>query len=89
MRQAARQVVADLDRLPQAAAVIRSPVGAGGSALVSATRRSALVTFQVPGPADSQVTAVAPAVRAVAAVQASADRHGRDGRAVPDRLRRV
>jgi len=71
MRRAAQQVVADLDRLPHAAAVIRSPLGAGSSALVSASGRSALVTFQVPGPADSQVTAVAPALRAVAAVQAS------------------
>ncbi len=71
MRQAASQVVTDLDRLPQAAAVIRSPLGAGGSALVSATGRSALVTFQVPGPADSRVTVVAAALRAVAAVQAS------------------
>jgi RND superfamily putative drug exporter len=71
MRQAAQQVIADLDRLPQAAAVIRSPLGAGSSALVSASGRSALVTFQVPGPADSQVTVVAPALRAVAAVQAS------------------
>ena len=71
MRQAAEQVVADLDGLPHAAAVIRSPLGAGGSALVSGSGRSALVTFQVPGPAASQAAAVAPALRAVAAVQAS------------------
>ncbi len=70
MQEAARQVVAVLDRLPHAAAGIRSPLG-GGSALVSAGGRSALVTFQVPGLARSQVTAVAPALRAVAALQAS------------------
>ena len=71
MQEAARQVVAVLDRLPHAAADIRSPLGGGGSALVSAGGRSALVTFQVPGPARSQVTAVAPALQAVAALQAS------------------
>jgi RND superfamily putative drug exporter len=71
MQEAARQVVAGLDRLPHAAADIRSPFGGGSSALVSAGGRSALVTFQVPGPARSQVTAVAPALRAVAALQAS------------------
>jgi RND superfamily putative drug exporter len=71
MRQAARQVAAALDGLPHAAAGIRSPPGAGSSALVSAGGRSALVTFQVPGPAADVSTAVAPALRAVAAVQAS------------------
>jgi putative drug exporter of the RND superfamily len=71
MRQAARQVAAGLDGLPHAAAGIRSPPGAGSSALVSAGGRSALVAFQVPGPAADVSTAVAPALRAVAAVQAS------------------
>jgi putative drug exporter of the RND superfamily len=70
MRQAARQVVAALAALPHAAAGIRSPLGPGGGALVSADGRSALVTFRVPGPADNQPAAVAPALRAVAAVQA-------------------
>ena len=68
MRQAARQVAAALARLPRAATDIRSPLG--HRALVSADGRSALVTFQVPGPADDQATAVAPALSAVAAVQA-------------------
>jgi MMPL family len=63
MRQAARQVVSVLARLPGAATDIRSP-------RVSADGHSALVTFNVPGPADGQVTAVAPALNAVAAVQA-------------------
>jgi putative drug exporter of the RND superfamily len=68
MRQAARQVTSALARLPGAATDIRSPLG--DPALVSADGRSALVTFQVPGPAADQVTAVAPALNAVAAVQA-------------------
>src|SRR5215472_1092692 len=63
MQRAARQVVSALAALPRAAADIRSP-------LISADGRSALVTFHVPGPANDQVTAVAPALRAVAAVQA-------------------
>src|SRR5258707_10041213 len=73
MQQAARQVTTALARLPRAATDIRSPLalGRGGqSGLVSAAGRSALVTFQVPGPAADQVTAVAPALRAGAAVQA-------------------
>jgi putative drug exporter of the RND superfamily len=68
MRQAARQVASALAALPGAAADIRSPLGS--RALVSADGRSALVTFNVPGPAAGQTTAVAPAQRAVAAVQA-------------------
>ncbi|MDR3031917.1 MAG: MMPL family transporter, partial [Kitasatospora sp.] len=71
MRHAVSQVVTALDRLPHAAAGIRSPLSAGNRALVSADGRSALVTFQVPGPAADQTTAVAPAQRAVAAVAAS------------------
>jgi RND superfamily putative drug exporter len=70
MRQAARQVTSALAGLPRAASQIRSPLGASNHALVSADGRSALVTFQVPGPAADQTTAVAPALRAVAAVQA-------------------
>lgn len=56
-----------LAALPRAATDIRSPLGS--RALVSAGGRSALVTFQVPGPAADEVTAVAPALRAVAAIQ--------------------
>jgi putative drug exporter of the RND superfamily len=70
MRQAARQVTTALAALPHAATGIRSPLQAGGRALVSADGRSALVTFQVPGPQDDQPTAVAPALKAVAAVAA-------------------
>jgi RND superfamily putative drug exporter len=68
MRQAARQVVSALAALPGAAADIRSPLG--NRALISADGRSALVTFDVPGSAADQTTAVAPAQRAVAAIQA-------------------
>jgi RND superfamily putative drug exporter len=68
MRQAARQVTTALAALPAAAQNIRSPLG--NRALVSADGRSALVTFGVPGPQDDQTTAVGPALRAVAAVQA-------------------
>jgi len=68
MRQAARQVTTALAALPHAAADVKSPLV--NRALVSADGRSALVTFQVPGPQDDQSTAVAPAQRAVAAVQA-------------------
>jgi RND superfamily putative drug exporter len=70
MRQAAQQVSAALARLPGAAADIRSPLAPGRRGLVSADGRSAIVTFQVPGPAASQVTAVAAALSAVAATQA-------------------
>ncbi len=70
MRQAARQVASALAGLPRAATDVRSPLAPGNRALVSADGRSALVTFHVPGPAAGQVTAVAPALRAVAAVQA-------------------
>src|SRR5260370_3041380 len=70
MRQAARPVTSALAALPRAATDIRSPPGAGYSALVSPAGRTALVTFRVPGPAAAQVTAVPPALRAGAAVQA-------------------
>ncbi|MGN6796403.1 MAG: hypothetical protein ACTHJW_28795, partial [Streptosporangiaceae bacterium] len=71
MRQAVSQVSAALSRLPGAAAGINSPLRPGGQALVSANGRSALVTFNVPGPAADVTTAVTPAVSAVAKVQAS------------------
>ena len=70
MRHAVSEVGAALARLPHAATDIRSPLAAGSHALVSADGRSALVTFQVPGPVADQATAVAPAQRAVAAVAA-------------------
>ncbi|MGH3212254.1 MAG: MMPL family transporter, partial [Trebonia sp.] len=71
MRQAVSQVTAALSRLPGAATGISSPLSPGGQALVAANGRSALVTFTVPGPAADVTTAVAPALSAVASVQAS------------------
>ena len=68
MRQAARQVTAALAALPGSATRIHSPLTS--SKLVSADGRSALVTFSVPGNTAHEDTAVAPALRAVAAVQA-------------------
>jgi putative drug exporter of the RND superfamily len=68
MRHAAREVVGALAALPRAATGIQSALG--NRALISADGRSALVTFQVPGPASDQATAVGPAQRAVAAVAA-------------------
>jgi RND superfamily putative drug exporter len=70
MRQAARQVTTALAALPRAATDIRSPLQSGGRTLVSADGRGVLVTFDVPGSQENQPTAVAPALRAVAAVQA-------------------
>jgi putative drug exporter of the RND superfamily len=71
MRQAVRQVTAALSGLPRSANDIASPLVSGRNGLVSADGRSALVTFKVPGDAVNEDTAVAPALRAVAAVQAS------------------
>jgi putative drug exporter of the RND superfamily len=79
MRRATAQVVAALRSLPASAADIRSPGGPGGpggqggrgaAGLVSADRRSVLVTFNVPGRLANADAAVLPAIRAVAAVQA-------------------
>jgi putative drug exporter of the RND superfamily len=70
MRQAARAVVAALERLPRAAEDIASPLGPGGRSLISPDGRSALVTFQVAGPHASADTTVATDMAAVAAVQA-------------------
>jgi putative drug exporter of the RND superfamily len=69
LRQATRQVVSALSRLPKSTASdIRSPLNPAGSSLVSADGRSVLVTFNVTGANEDQ--AVVPALRAVAAVQA-------------------
>jgi RND superfamily putative drug exporter len=70
LRQAASQVVAALSGLPHAAADIRSPLSAAGTHLVSSDGRSALVTFNVPGDPNNDAQTVAPALQAVAAVQA-------------------
>jgi RND superfamily putative drug exporter len=67
LRQAAREVVAALHRLPGSAADIRSPFGTAG--LTSG--RSALVTFNVAGNPANDDQAVVPALNAVAALQAS------------------
>jgi putative drug exporter of the RND superfamily len=68
MRQATRQVVAALSRLPRSTASdIRSPLSAGGGSLISADGRSVLVTFNVTGANEDQ--AVVPALNAVAAAQ--------------------
>jgi putative drug exporter of the RND superfamily len=70
MRQAVRQVVTALHGLPRpTASSIRSPLSRGNATLVSADGRSALVTFNVTGSNEDQ--AVLPAMRAVAAIQAS------------------
>jgi RND superfamily putative drug exporter len=71
MRQAVSQVTAALSRVPDAATEIRSPLSAGGQALISANGRSALVTFTVPGPAADVTTTVTQALNAVAKVQAA------------------
>jgi RND superfamily putative drug exporter len=69
LRQATRQVVSALSRLPKSTASdIRSPLSPAGSSLVSANGRSVLVTFNVTGANEDQ--AVVPALHAVAAVQA-------------------
>jgi len=70
LRQATAQVVAALHRLPGAADDIRSPLGAGGGAMVSANGGSALVTFNVPGNPDNADQTVVPDLSAVAGVQA-------------------
>jgi RND superfamily putative drug exporter len=70
LRQATRDVAAALRARPGAAHDIRSPFGPDGRALVSADRRSALVTFTVPGNSGNMDQTVAPDLRAVAAVQA-------------------
>jgi RND superfamily putative drug exporter len=66
LRQTVRQVIAALERLPDAAADIRSPFTTAG--LVNG--RSALVTFNVAGNPNNDDTAVVPALSAVAAIQA-------------------
>jgi len=69
LRQATRQVVSALSRLPRpTASDVRSPLSPGGSSLLSADGRSVLVTFNVTGSNEDQ--AVVPALHAVAAVQA-------------------
>jgi putative drug exporter of the RND superfamily len=70
LRQAVGQVVAALRGLPRSAADIRSPLSPGGTSLISADGRSALVAFTVPGNSDNEDQTVLPDLNAVAAVQA-------------------
>jgi putative drug exporter of the RND superfamily len=69
MRQAAAQVAAALRGLPHAAADVRSPLSPGGSSLISANGRSALITFNIPGNSDNMDQTVVPDLNAVAAAQ--------------------
>jgi len=70
MRQAAGQVAASLAALPKYATGIRTPLSAGGQALVSKDGRSALVTFSVPGNVSSVDQAATTLQHAIAGVQA-------------------
>jgi putative drug exporter of the RND superfamily len=71
LRQATRQVVTALQRLPHAAADISSPLSKGGASLISANGRSVLVTFNIPGNSSNEDQTVVPDLNAVAAVQSS------------------
>jgi putative drug exporter of the RND superfamily len=68
--RAARQVTAALTALPAVAHDVLSPAGPGGGGLISRNGRAALVTFTVSGNPNNADQTVAPALRAVAAVQA-------------------
>jgi putative drug exporter of the RND superfamily len=70
MRQAVRQVVTALSALPHSARDIVSPLRPGHAGLVAGDGRSALVTFHIPAAANED-QAVAPALRAVATIQAA------------------
>jgi putative drug exporter of the RND superfamily len=74
MRQAVAQVVAALHGLPKSAADIESPLSTGPAADGLTSGNSALVTFTVLSPGanggDGGVSEVAPALNAVAAIQA-------------------
>jgi RND superfamily putative drug exporter len=71
MRQAASQVAAALATLPKDATGIKTPLSAGGHALVSKDGRSALITFQVPGNVANIDQAVNSLQHVVGGVQAS------------------
>ena len=70
MRQATAQVAASLAALPKYATGVKTPLSAGGQALVSKDGRSALVTFSVPGNVSSVDQAATTLQHAVAGVQA-------------------
>jgi len=70
IRRAIRQVTAALAAMPHTATGIQSPLGTGGGKLISRDGRSALVMFNVAGDPNNADQTVAPAERAVAAIQA-------------------
>src|SRR5215467_1030844 len=70
MRLATRAVVTALQTMPETAAHIRSPLGAGGSQLIAKGGRGVLITFQVAGKSANADTTVVRAMRAVSSVQA-------------------
>src|ERR1700722_4562725 len=70
MRQAIRQVLAAHSALPHSARDIAAPARHGPAGLVAGGGRSALVTFKVPGNPSGEDQAVAPALHAVATIQA-------------------
>jgi RND superfamily putative drug exporter len=69
MRQATLQVAAALRALPRSAADIRSPLSPGAASLLSASGRSALVRFSIPGNSGNEDQTVTGDLNAVAAVQ--------------------
>jgi RND superfamily putative drug exporter len=70
LRQATRQVTAALAARPRSAKDIRSPLSPDAAGLLSASGRSALVTFSVPGNPDNEDQTVTGDLNAVAAIQA-------------------
>ena len=70
MRRAVAEVTAALRALPGSAGDVLSPGDHGGVGLISANRRSVLVSFHIPGDVGNADSAVVPALQAVAAVQA-------------------
>ena len=70
LRQATQQVVAALHARPRSAKDIRSPLSPGAGSLLSASGRSALATFTIPGNQNNEDQTVAPDLTAVAAIQA-------------------
>ena len=69
LREATQQVVAALRGLPRSAADIRSPLSPGAASLLSASGRSALVRFSIPGNSGNEDQTVVGDLNAVAAVQ--------------------
>jgi len=74
MRLATRTVVAALQAMPGTAAHIHSPLGAGGSQMISKSGRGVLITFQVAGKSANADTTV---VRETASFSARARSEGR------------